>query len=598
MGYSVAVGDFNNDGDNDVLVGAPYNDNGGTDIGTAYIYLGPFTTGGSPYSPPDIILPGQSSGEQFGWSVASANLNGDSYDDALIGAPYNDEGGTNIGRAYIFYGGDPMNTVVDVDIAGQQAGELFGFDVATGNFNGGGQDALIGAPHWTGGSHYFGRAYIFYGTTWGSPESTPDVTLQRRTITVLDQEQFGYSVAAINYNGDAYDDALIGGPYKDVGGAPDDDGAAYVFAGSTTMGNDFSVSGEIVYSDSFDLVEGVAISGDHTSTQVSDDTYHQNQEETNGPGGEQYTIELDYHFDFTSVPSGDFNVLVEGYYDDANGEILSILSYNFGTANFVDTGSNMPSTEGTVTITLTNAYVDVGGDVWIEFHDDDPNEDIALGDLYIDYLEVSWFSTTAPSVTCVNQAAGERFGFSVASGDFDGDSSYRDDALIGAPGYSTDDGRAYVCYNLDTTPAYESLPNQAANEQAGYSVAAGDHNNDGRDDAVVGAPYYDGASTDDGRTFVFYGTNPISNMAVTPDWTYGAETNGENNGYNVAIGNVVAGLYASFEEVIVGAPLYNTDDGRAYIYIVPEFREIVIPIAIILPIVFFTFRRNRKRRIQ
>jgi hypothetical protein len=594
LGYSVAVGDFNGDSSNDILVGAPYNDNGGTNIGQAYIYNGPFTTGASPYAQPDIILLGQSSGEQFGWSVASSNLNGGSYDEALIGAPYNDEGGTDIGRAYIFYGGSPMDATVDVDIVGQQAGEAFGFSVATGDFNGGGQDVLIGAPQWSGTNPlYFGRAYIFYGTTWSSTESTPDVTLQRRTVSTLDEEQFGYSVAAINYNSDGFDDALIGAPYKDVGASPDDDGAVYVFAGSATMGTDFAVTGDVDDCDSSTLTEGNVISGDHTSTHVSDNTYHQIRETTNGAGPKKYTVEIYYTFTFTSVPTGSFNVFIEGYYSDASAETLSIYAWDYDTGpQWVDTGTNMPATEGMTSLTLGNQYASAGGEVRIMYFDDDDGESDSLGNLFIDYQEVSWYSTSAPSQSCTNRAAGERFGFSVASGDFDGDSSYRDDALIGAPGYSTDDGRAYVCYNIDTTPAYENLPGLATDEQSGYAVAAGDHNNDGYDDAVVGAPYYDGASTNDGRTFVFYGASPISNMANTPDLTYGAETNGEMNGFSLAVGNVVAGLRVLYDEVIVGAPLRNTDDGRAYIYAIPEFSDIVIPIAVIIPVAII-YRRIR-----
>ncbi len=52
-------------------------------------------------------------------SVASAgDVNSDGYSDVIVGALLNDAGGTDAGRAYIYFGGASMNNVVDVTLTG------------------------------------------------------------------------------------------------------------------------------------------------------------------------------------------------------------------------------------------------------------------------------------------------------------------------------------------------------------------------------------------------------------------------------------------------------------------------------------------------
>ncbi|HMS34471.1 MAG TPA: integrin alpha [Ignavibacteria bacterium] len=59
---------------------------------------------------------GYAASDQFGFSVSSAgDVNGDGYSDLIIGAPFNDAGGSNAGRAYIYFGGSNMNNTADVN---------------------------------------------------------------------------------------------------------------------------------------------------------------------------------------------------------------------------------------------------------------------------------------------------------------------------------------------------------------------------------------------------------------------------------------------------------------------------------------------------
>ncbi|MBL0108385.1 MAG: FG-GAP repeat protein [Ignavibacteria bacterium] len=75
---------------------------------------------------------GFAAGDQFGYSISSAgDVNGDGYSDLIIGAPFNDAGGLNAGRAYIYFGGSIINSGVDVILTGPAASDRFGFYVST-----------------------------------------------------------------------------------------------------------------------------------------------------------------------------------------------------------------------------------------------------------------------------------------------------------------------------------------------------------------------------------------------------------------------------------------------------------------------------------
>ncbi len=110
-GWSVApAGDVNGDGYDDILIGASGDDDGGNSAGQTYLILGK-TTGwamDTDLSAADASFWGEDTYDYSGWSVAPAgDVNGDGYDDILIGAYQDDDGGSDAGQTYLILGTVP-----------------------------------------------------------------------------------------------------------------------------------------------------------------------------------------------------------------------------------------------------------------------------------------------------------------------------------------------------------------------------------------------------------------------------------------------------------------------------------------------------------
>ena len=230
FGFSVSsAGDLNGDGYGDLIIGAPLNDAGGANAGRAYIYFG----GSIINTGVDIVLTGLAAGDQFGYSVSTAgDVNGDGYDDVIVGANLNDAGGSNAGRAYIYFGGISMNNVADIILTGAAGSDNFGSAVSTaGDVNGDGySDVIVGANSNDAGGTNAGRAYIYFGGS--TMNSTADVLLTGEAAN----DGLGTAVStARDMNGDGYDDVLVSATGNDAGGT--NAGRAYVFFGGSLMNN-------------------------------------------------------------------------------------------------------------------------------------------------------------------------------------------------------------------------------------------------------------------------------------------------------------------------------------------------------------------------
>ncbi len=211
FGYSVATaGDVNGDGYADVIIGAYFFSNGESYEGRAFVYLG----GASGLSPtPAWTAESNQANAYFGNSVASAgDVNGDGYDDVIVGAYFFSNGETYEGRAFVYLGGaSGLSPTPAWTAEANQANAKFGTSVATaGDVNGDGySDVIVGAPDFSNGETFEGRAFVYLGGASGlSP--TPAWTGE----SDKGDARFGFSVAtAGDVNGDGLSDVIIGAPY-------------------------------------------------------------------------------------------------------------------------------------------------------------------------------------------------------------------------------------------------------------------------------------------------------------------------------------------------------------------------------------------------
>ena len=226
LGRSVAcAGDVNGDGYTDIISGAK----NGLTKGRIYIYHGSAT---GIDTIPDKMITNTQEGCEFGWDVAGAgDVNGDGYDDIIVGAYKYDNVELEEGRAYV-YKGSPTG-IVSVPLAileSNQEFAYFGYAVnGAGDVNNDGyDDVMVGAWRYDHGQEGEGRVFIYYGAATGI-STTPSKTLENNQIN----SRFGISLApAGDVNNDGFDDIIIGAEEFDH--PENNEGRAYVYHGSAS----------------------------------------------------------------------------------------------------------------------------------------------------------------------------------------------------------------------------------------------------------------------------------------------------------------------------------------------------------------------------
>lgn len=247
FGFSLAVGNFNNDAYDDLAIGSPGESIDGNDnAGNVVIILG--SAAGlngavmlvSQGNSPGAVEPG----DLFGYSLAAGDFNGDNRDDLAVGVPGEDLETTSVivdaGAIEIYFGSAGGITTAgayiltdDDTINAAASGAMFGWSLASGNFNNDARDDLaVGIPRKNvSGFAEHGLVEVLYGSATGIVAAGAQLFSQVSfggSNAVGDQ--FGFSVAAGNPNGDDYDDLAVGTPFKGASNT----GRAYIAYGSAS----------------------------------------------------------------------------------------------------------------------------------------------------------------------------------------------------------------------------------------------------------------------------------------------------------------------------------------------------------------------------
>ncbi len=426
-----------------------------------------------------VRLKGRYATELTGWDVnGGGDVDGDGYDDVVVGASYADSAGSDAGSAYLVSGPASADlslyTEATARIDGDWEDGRFGKQLAiVGDTNGDGYaDVLVGAA----GNRVKGAAYLFEGPISGELDAGD---ADRTWVGLTDTDGLGASLAAAgDVDGDGKADFLVGAPYYDSGA----DGAAYLFSGDADSPGDVDKATGQLYSRFENVGVGlqVAAAGD-----------------VDGDG-----------FD---------DILVNAASADSTWAVALLAGPVTGRMYVEDVAAAM--FVGATDLDFYEGRRLAGGDLNGDGYADvligaTGNSSIDTGRVYLFDGPVSGDEDTflADAIISGSEEA-QKFGYAVSvPGDVDGDGT--GDALITAAeddlwGYSS--GAAYLLLGPirgsveareDRAVAFHG-PGRDAGLRAAQS--AGDVNGDGLIDLIVGAYYTDGDAPNAGAAFLLFG---------------------------------------------------------------------------------------------
>lgn len=506
---------------------------------------------------------GEQANSYTGYSQSSAgDVNGDGFDDILIGASHeNSASSTQAGAVYLVYGQSNTHSSMTltkdntVKFTGEVMNDYLGSSVASaGDVNGDGfDDILMGScgkknTRVNGTWGCAGAMYLIYGQ---AATLEGKMLTNSNTIKFHGEELFGYlgmrnySIASANdVNGDGFDDILVAGYGDQANGSGVRYGVAYLIYGQSATFSSMTLSASTTVKfagkNEYDyLGASVASAGD-----VNDDGYEDVLLGSHGKDTAQGNVGAAY------LIYGQANPLNDMVPDESNSVVLSGETGYQSFAKYTTSAGDING-DGYADIIIGGAY-----------KTDSPTS-TSVGATYLVYGQAKPLQNTALTADNSVKFTGEidelygEVGYTVSTaGDTNGDGY--DEMLIGAghnDAAGNDAGAAYLVYGQINTLADLALSKEntikftgeGSSDYAGeYVAAAGDVNDDGYADILIGAylKNIDGAENV-GATYLGYMSANVKGIEIMDD-RIDNDHDGIIDEYNTVAENGIHPIYGTY----------------------------------------------------